>query len=65
MLIVDYENWTIKWNERIPDDSKVLNKFWSLKVNEFSDDNNWIGLDSKAKFTSKNVKNKVINLEPD
>ena len=65
MLNVDYEAWRIKWNERIANDEKVLNKDWSLNVNEFSDDDNWIGFNSTAKFRSKNVRNKVINLEPD
>jgi hypothetical protein len=36
-----------------------------MNINEFSDDNNWIGLNSSAKFTSKNIRNKVISLEPD
>ena len=36
-----------------------------MSVKEFSDENNYIGFDSAAKFTSKTVRNKVINLEPD
>jgi hypothetical protein len=62
MLKVDYEDWRINWNERIADDLRVLNKAWSLSVNEFSDDNNFIGLNSTAKFTSKKVRNEIFNL---
>ena len=65
MVNGDYDAWRIKWNKRIENDEKVLNKDWSLKINEFSDEDNWIGFNSTARFRSKKIRNKVINLEPD
>jgi hypothetical protein len=61
-LKVDNEDWRIKWNERIADDLRVLNRVWSLIINENSDENNFIGLNSTAKFTSKKVRNEIFNL---
>jgi hypothetical protein len=62
MLKVDYEDWRIKWNERIVDDERVLNKVWSLIISENSDEDHFIGLNSTAKFTSKKVRNEIFNL---
>jgi hypothetical protein len=64
MLILDLNNWTIKWNATIDDDS-LLRKKWKLESSEYSDDFKKTGYYTIAKFSTEQVTNTIYDLLPD
>lgn len=54
MLILDLNNWTIKWNATI-DDVSLLGKSWFLDSSEFSDDLSKTGYLTSVEFSADRV----------
>ena len=64
MLILDLNNWTIKWNATIDDDS-LLGKKWKIESSEYSDDDKKTGYKTSAEFSTEQVTNTIYDLLPD
>ena len=64
MLILDLNNWTIKWNATI-DDASLLTKSWILESSEYSDDEKKTGYKTSAEFFTGQVTNTIFDLLPD
>jgi hypothetical protein len=64
MLILDLNNWTIKWNATI-DDESLLSKSWILESSEVSDDDMYTGYETSAEFGTGQVTNTIFDLPPD